>query len=162
MTDKELRKLSRLELLEVLLEESKENEKLRKALKNSKSEAAMTEGIKKISDMTKQVNEVLEFANSLSINLKEAAKRASLNSLDTYRPEAVGSAAQNSSSQAAGEADRELYWRILAFYAKNESALNSLPSDIQSDVRFRINKVLSSIKNKRDTSSQENPINGYR
>ena len=32
MTDKELRKLSRLELLEVLLEESKENEKLRKAL----------------------------------------------------------------------------------------------------------------------------------
>ena len=75
----------------------------------------MTEGIKKISDMTKQVNEALEFANSLSINLKEAAKRASLNSLDTYSPDVVGSVAQNSSSKAAGEADRELYWRILAF-----------------------------------------------
>ncbi len=155
MTDKELRKLSRLELLEVLLEESKENEKLRKALKNSKSEIAMTEGIKKISDMTKQVNEVLEFANSLSINLKEAAKRVSLNTVDGISTKSIG----NVPYKGADISDKELYWRIMAFLAKNEDVLSIFPSDIQSDVRRKVNVILNDIKNKSHTKSQENPVN---
>lgn len=174
MTDKELKKLSRLELLEVLLEESKENEKLRKSLKNAKAEIAVSESIKKASEITEQAREVLEYANSLSVNLKEAVKRASYTELKFNSSAAyIGNVPPTKKIIAKGPfkyetdktpsssvSDRDLYWRLMGFFAKNDGVLNYLPSDISEDVRVRVKEILDDIKKRDKRYSQENSLNG--
>ena len=75
MTDKELQKLSRIDLLELLLEKSKENEKLQEELEQVKAklaereikiekagsiaEAAIAETLKNIKTTSANVNKVL-------------------------------------------------------------------------------------------------------
>ena len=71
MTDKELRKLSRLELLELLLEASRENEKLKEKIAKMKQESNAAKSIENLSATTKQVSTVLEYANNLTDTLRK-------------------------------------------------------------------------------------------
>ena len=145
MTDKELRKLSRLELLELLLEASRENEKLREKLEKIKQENNTARNIENLSMATKQVNNVLEYANNLTDVLRKT----------TQEVFTAGSKSQNEKAklQRTPEekqhviSDRNLYWRIMNVYAKNNEALNILPDDIQNDVRDRIKGIIDSRKN---------------
>lgn len=57
VTDKELKKLSRLELLELLLAESRENERLRAELEEIKQENAVKKSAEQLSETSKQLDE---------------------------------------------------------------------------------------------------------
>ena len=145
MTDKELRKLSRLELLELLLEASRENEKLKEKIAKMKQESNAAKSIENLSATTKQVSTVLEYANNLTDTLRKT----------THEVVTAGTKTQSerSSVQKAPEekqpviSDRNLYWRIMNVYAKNDEALNVLPDDIRNDIRDRIRGILESRKN---------------
>ena len=134
MTDKELRKLSRLELLELLLEASKENKKLKEQIETLKAENATAQNIRNLSDATLQVENALRYANSLTDNLKGAPHKAV-----TVRDENPGREKNNSVS------DRDIYWRIMGFYSKNPEAALALPEKLRSDVSARIQEVLRRI-----------------
>lgn len=145
MTDKELRKLSRLELLELLLEASRENEKLKEKIVKMKQESNAAKSIENLSATTKQVSTVLEYANNLTDTLRKT----------THEVVTAGTKPQSerSSVQKAPEekqpviSDRNLYWRIMNVYAKNDEALNVLPDDIRNDIRDRIRGIIESRKN---------------
>ena len=145
MTDKELRKLSRLELLELLLEASRENEKLKEKIAKMKQESNAAKSIENLSATTKQVSTVLEYANNLTDTLRKT----------THEVVTAGTKTQSerSSVQKAPEekqpviSDRNLYWRIMNVYAKNDEALDVLPDDIRNDIRDRIRGILESRKN---------------
>ena len=134
MTDKELRKLSRLELLELLLEASKENKKLKEQIETLKAENATAQNIRNLSDATLQVENALRYANSLTDTLKGAPHKAV-----TVRDENPGREKNNSVS------DRDIYWRIMGFYSKNPEAALALPEKLRSDVSERIQEVLRRI-----------------
>lgn len=69
MTDKELKKLSRLELLELLLEESRENEKLRNELENLKAENSVVKSARHLNEASEKMNESLHSAAELTDTL---------------------------------------------------------------------------------------------
>ena len=60
MTDKELKKLSRLELLELLLTETRENEKLREELDKIKKENSIEKSAQLLNETAKQLDETLK------------------------------------------------------------------------------------------------------
>lgn len=131
MTDKELRKLSRLELLELLLEASNENRKLREKIKILRAENKTAQNIENLSLVTSQVESALKYANSLTDNLKASTQ---------VRTVSVDNKETQVSSEAM--ADRELYIRMLCFFAKNDDKLNVFPADVENDVRARIRTIL--------------------
>ena len=145
MTDKELRKLSRLELLELLLEASRENEKLREKLDKLKQEKNTAKSIENLSAATKQVSTVLEYANNLTDVLRKTTHEVVSANSKTQDERAKITKTPEDKQNAVS--DRKLYWRIMSFYAKNEEALNLLPADISGDVSSRIREILESRKN---------------
>ncbi|MBR3753724.1 MAG: hypothetical protein IKK49_01300 [Clostridia bacterium] len=60
MTDKELKKLSRLELLELLLTESRENERLREELERINAENAVEKSAQHLNETAKQLDSALQ------------------------------------------------------------------------------------------------------
>ena len=138
MTDKELRKLSRLELLELLLEASKENRKLKEQIKRLKIENKTTQNIENLSVITGQVENALRYANNITDTLKTTSGDDSL-------PE---DNVQNNKSEIRQEplSDVELYKRMLHFFAKNIDKLSVFPDDIENDVRTRIRSILEKRK----------------
>lgn len=71
MTDKELKKLSKLELLELLLVESRENERLRAELEQIKQESTIKTSVQ-------QLNETAENLGKTSEKLDDALQKVSL------------------------------------------------------------------------------------
>ncbi len=74
MKEKELRKLGRLELLELLLEVTKENDELKAQIDKLKTENEIAKGIDDIHGTAKQLGEVLDNAKHLG-GAVEAAKQ---------------------------------------------------------------------------------------
>ena len=60
MTDKELRKLSRLELLELLLKESSENQKLREELEKLKNEKTIEKTAERLTETADHLDSSLQ------------------------------------------------------------------------------------------------------
>lgn len=69
MTDKELKKLSRLELLELLLNESRENERLRTELDKLKNENSVQKSAQHLNEASDKMNESLQNAAVLADTL---------------------------------------------------------------------------------------------
>ena len=136
MTDKELRKLSRLELLELLLEASNENKKLKEKIVALKADIQTAQNIENLSMVASQVENTLKYANSLTDNLKSVAKDG---------PKNITTAGRQINSD--GISDRELYIRMLGFFAQNDDKLSVFPDEIENDVRTRIRSILEK-KNK--------------
>ena len=131
MTDKELRKLSRLELLELLLEASNENKKLKEKIKALRDENKTAQNIENLSLVTGQVESALKYANSLIDNLKGSTQ---------YESETADNRKKQTDSEAM--TDRDLYIRMLRFFALNDDKLNIFTADIENDVRTRIKSIL--------------------
>ena len=136
MTDKELRKLSRLELLELLLEASNENKKLKEKIVALKADIQTAQNIENLSMVASQVENTLKYANSLTDNLKTVAKDGPKHTITTGRQ-----------INSDGISDRELYIRMLGFFAQNADKLSVFPDEIENDVRTRIRSILEK-KNK--------------
>ncbi len=167
MTDRELKKLSRLELLEILLEESKENERLRNILDETEKKNGSLYLDDETAKLTQQLNCALQEANKLVYELKNISRvntKAENNALvSDEKSEDAGQKASaasentvtqvNKQSPASGEgakndvvSDVKLYCQIMRYYAANETALASLPADLQKDVRTRIRGIVSAGK----------------
>ena len=131
MTDKELKKLSRLELLELLLEASNENQRLNEKIKVLEDESKTAHNIENLSLATGQVESALKYADSLINNLKASAQ---------YTPESAEIREKQTVSKAVS--DRDIYIRMLRFFALNDDKLGVFPADIENDVRARIKSIL--------------------
>ena len=129
MTDKELRKLNRLELLELLLEASKENKKLKEQIKRLQLENKTTRNIENLSVITGQMETALRYANNIT---------------DTLRPSSNvkdNNAVNKSETKVQPLSDVEIYKRMLLFFANNDDKLSVFPEDIKNDVRARLRSI---------------------
>ena len=127
MTDKELRKLSRLELLELLLEASRKNKKLIEKIKKLTEENQTAKNIENLSAVTNQVEAVLKYANSLTDTLKAGNVTATGTAL---KIDSIPKS-ENPESKSQGISDRE-----------NEDKLDVFPEDIENLIRERLAKIL--------------------
>ena len=139
VTDKELKKLSRLELLELLLQASKENKKLKEQIKKLKLESQTTQNIENLSVITEQVENALRYANSITDTLKTTSGEDPIPKADIRNSTPKDSVTPVTEDRLK---DKEIYIRILNFFANNDDKLNTLPNDIANDVRARIKTIL--------------------
>lgn len=79
MTDKELKKLSRLELLELLLTESRENERLREELERVKKENTVEKSAQQLNETSKQLDSALQKLSSMLTGSAVIADRIDTN-----------------------------------------------------------------------------------
>lgn len=66
VTDKELKKLSRLELLELLLTETRENERLREELEKAKKENSIEKSAVLLNETAKQLETALQSVTAMT------------------------------------------------------------------------------------------------
>lgn len=67
VTDKELKKLSRLELLELLLTETRENERLREELEKAKQENSIEKSAVLLNETAKQLETALQSVAAITV-----------------------------------------------------------------------------------------------
>lgn len=139
MTDKELRKLSRLELLELLLEAGKENTKLKEQIARLTAENKTSENIENLSVITGQVENVLKYASGLTKALEVASSGTKPVKKEKAR-------VQNTPVREDAISDREIYRRMLSFFAENDDKLDVFPEETAHIVRTRINNIFESRK----------------
>ena len=132
MTDKELRKLSRLELLELLLEASKENKMLKEEISRLEVDNKTSQNIETLSVMTRQMESSIRYVSGLA----DVLRGASGDSVNADRPR----------HDSGSLADVDIYKRLLIFFATNEDKIDVLPADIGDDVRARIKSLLEKRK----------------
>ncbi len=139
MTDKELRKLSRLELLELLLEAGKENRDLKEQIKRLEDENKTTQNIENLSAITCQVENALRYARSLAGTLETASGKPAASG-NYHVPERESEASEEPLS------DIDIYRHMLCFFALNADRLSVFPEDIEKAVRARLRSILGNIK----------------
>ena len=142
MTDKELKKLSRLELLELLLEVSNENTMLKQKMEKMTNEIENSKSIENLAATTKQARDILDYAQKLVENMKTTSENMDVENVTSNK--VVKNVPQHSKSYI----DRNLYLRIMNFYSKNEKALEILPPELRSDIMNRVKEII----NKRNNS----------
>lgn len=137
MTDKELRKLSRLELLELLLEASKENERLRDEIEALESENEAAQKLRTLSETALQLENALRYASTLTEALKEMPKKTACVSGENVSGEKT--------KKTGSPSDADIYGRIMGFYSKNPDSLQHLPERLRKDVSERIKEILDKL-----------------
>lgn len=137
MTDKELRKLSRLELLELLLEASRENKKLKEQIKQLQLEDKTTQNIENLSVITGQMENALKYANNITDTLRPASKVTTQSDANAKN----NNGTTKTDTKANPLSDVEIYKRMLLFFANNDDKLMVFPDDIKNDVRARIKSI---------------------
>ena len=147
MTDKELRKLSRLELLELLLEASKENRKLKEKINRLIAENQTAKNIENLSVVTHQVESVLKYANSLTNSLKSGSvdivsSYTTLKADITPKVEEIETKIEEPEAKTDAPNDKEIYLKMMCFFAKNEDKLDVFPDELETVVRERIRNIL--------------------
>ncbi len=142
MKEKELKKLGRLELLELLLEVSKENKEIKEQIEILKTENETLKGAENISEAAKEMNDALLSANRLVEELKAYKEQPQKeNSAPVVEP------TPNTGDRKKRSTDRNLYYRLLEFYSRHTVLLDIFPPDIKHDLTNRINKLSDSTKN---------------
>ena len=146
MTDKELRKLSRLELLELLLKESRENQMLREELDKLKSEKSIEKTTAQLQETAVQFGASLQNADALIRTLQRliAADNSTEDTegdADNYTEEAEENAADYT-PKVKTSVDVDLYRRLMLFYSQDIANLEHLPSALHIDVAVRLAQLL--------------------
>ena len=151
--DKELRKLSRLEILELLLEQTKLNEQLKaenKELKDSnreiRSENSAARSIETLERISDKMCSSLEHADSLTQNLQKMTEDGAF-----LRPVEVRAEPEKTEpvievmqqTPVATVDDENLYCRIINFYLQPENKSCPLSNEILGDVRTRLRGILN-------------------
>lgn len=157
MTDKQLKKLSRLEILELLLEQTKINEQLRIEIDELKNELNESNSIDALGKLTQQLQGALENLNGQTVKMETLLSDFDRKNDNLPQPEE----ANENQPEKADEKPREaeitikeqkrysninLYSRLMYFYYKNDDALNALPDDVQRDVREKLRGILNGEK----------------
>ncbi len=166
MTDKELRKLSRLELLELLLTESRENDRLKEEVERLKSEKSISQTAEQLEQTVKQLNEILSKTGSVkseadlsSDNTAEDTVQAQSEQhgkpdttqegkiqSDEIKPDEKSSedAQPHTDMQKRKKSkDAEIYERLIVFFYRNTEAMSLLPYDLYFDIMTRIKEIVS-------------------
>ncbi len=157
MTDKELKKLSRLEILEILLEETKENEKLRaeleKANKIIRNATILSELIGKMDNtlgqaqnFTAELQHITEKTSAANSQMQGSNVNVTAPRENVFLPPLRESKDAKGSDTNNNISDKKLYVSILNYYLANDAALSELPPNIQSDIRARIRGILDAKK----------------
>lgn len=159
MTDKQLKKLSRLEVLELLLEQTKINEQLRFEIDELKKEISAAKSIDTLEELTEQMNNALENLAGQTRKIEEffaENKKSDEVQLPEEKEEQVQETEENSEEKPEESeitikeqkrySNINLYSRLMYFYYKNDNALNALPEDIQRDVREKFRGILNGEK----------------
>ena len=138
MTDKELRKLSRLELLELLLKESKENRELKAELEKIKSVEKTTEQLK---ETAAQFDTSMQNAESLVAMLRKLV-------FGEGAAEASGSGTKTkdnlyTASRKKVLTDIDIYRRLMVFFSRDADALSLLPDRLREDVIRRLKEAMA-------------------
>lgn len=126
MTEKELKKLSRLELLELLLEASTENQELKNHIQKLNKEIDTAKHIEQLSSAITQVENVLDNVNRLATSAPPSAPVAP-SITEITDPTLL---------------DKEIYRCLLRFYAKNKALLSMLPLELKIAINERIPSVV--------------------
>lgn len=136
MTEKELKKLSRLELLELLLAEIKENEKLRdekEAIRVASSETDVTDiSLSEISGLTQRLGAVLGVAERLTMSLQNTV---------ADKKERQPAPVMDDETRKRIISDRELYWRMMYYFDSHPDKTECLPEDIAADIARRLKGI---------------------
>ena len=130
MTDKELRKLSRLELLELLLDVSQQNRVLEEKVKKLTVENENAKSIENLAVTTRQVNDMLGYAAALTGSVKTDGE------VIRARVQPVTIATINPVSKK--QTDKSVLARLIDFYEENDSALENLPDERKKEITDRI------------------------
>ncbi len=140
MTDKELRKLSRLELLELLLKESEENKRLKDELKKIKNEKSIEKTTEQLKETAVQFDASLQNADALVTTLQ---KLVSSENVDyTEDEEKKSNYKRKISPVSNGSVDVDIYRRLMQFYSQDISNLDHLPAKLHIDVAVRLAELL--------------------
>lgn len=151
MTDKELKKMSRLELLELLLEESKENEILNSRVEKLQHEKQETENIQMLQHITGQLEDSLrqfqfiaeEFKKNAheGITVKSRDERVVASPVVTvqYRSDEDKTAKEGCESCT----DIKLFRRLMLFFSQRPDVTSMLPMQLQSEVVGRIRQAIN-------------------
>lgn len=153
MTDKELKKLSRLELLEILLEETKENEKLRAELEKAnniiENAAVLSELIVKMNNTLGQAQSFTTKLSQITEDMSSVSSQVQSSNINQEQPRQnvfPTPSKENNPAQKTDTAnnisDVKLYVSILKYYLANYAALNTLPADIQNNIKTRLRGIL--------------------
>ncbi len=153
MTDKELRKLSRLELLELLLEESKENEQLRETLSakpaGGEIDPSVFAGMEKVATRLEDAITRLDGIATAAPKAEEAPITAPPQPTVAspvyqppvsmpYQPSAIQTPPKGVYEGGPRQSDAWLFHSIMHYFYKNEELLMYLPEDISREIRVRL------------------------
>lgn len=149
MNEKDLKKLSRLELLELLLAESKENEMLKKSAsapqKFEISEVTIEPGsLKRIEKIANETNSAV--MNIIKI-LTEIKENPEAMSPETKRDISVNQdypiipSKRKTSNNTGTSTDRQLFNRLMFYFAENAYLLDYFPKDIQQEIVSKIDEI---------------------
>ena len=141
MTDKELRKLSRLELLELLLKESKENRELKAELEKIKSEKSIEKTTEQLKETAAQFDTSMQNAESLVAMLRKLV-------FGEGAAEASGSGSKtkdnlDTASRKKVLTDIDIYRRLMVFFSRDADALSLLPDRLREDVIRRLKEAMA-------------------
>lgn len=150
MTEKELRKLSRIELLELLLSQIKENEILRQELEKKNNQPGNgllpEDALAEIARATQQLNSALCFADrvtrqlqNMSVNDNGEASVSDGTGQDYAKVPSDGTIGENTTNRLVS--DRGLYWRIMKCYSNSTELMSGLPVEIQRDIIHRLRDI---------------------
>lgn len=157
MTEKELKKLTRLEILELLLEQTKINEELKQEIEQLNNTQINTESLERLSA---QMNFTLSVMGTLVGDLNKFAKNgadlmekaeqvfSSYKKTETDNNSHVDEKNNDDFIQKhrSNDEDEKLYCRIVHFYTHTENAQLPLPADIMRDVRARLRGIIDEKK----------------
>ena len=159
MTDKELKKMSRLELLELLLEESKENEDLNTRVESLLQEKQEAEKLQMLQQLTGQLEASLEQFEGIAEQFKKIAQEGITVKEHHYNEKPVASPVVSvqyrSDEEKAAETDSEskadcenctdlkIFRKLMLFYSQRPEAISTLPLPLQNDVVGRIRQAIS-------------------
>lgn len=130
MTDKELKKLSKLELLELLLTETRENSRLKEELEDALEKVSlMMDNLCKAEegcDCKKDFSAAAPSDEAVSVNSVTA-------DINRIQEESTGSADEF--------VDFNIYKMLIFHYIRNPEALDNLPAELRSTVTNRIDEL---------------------
>ena len=159
MTDRELKKLTRLELLELLLEQTKLNEELQRENAELKKQNSSAYNVQLFEKLTAQMDSALEQVGLLADKFSSLSRDGETlleNAQHTLENLSECGTARKDEAEEKKEPpvviekysveDENLYCRIIHFYSQRENAGLPLPADMLSDIRARLRGILNERK----------------
>lgn len=132
MTEKELKKLSRLELLELLLEISTENRALKERVASLSAEVNKSQDIRQLSAAIQQIESALKYTDHITAMVKTTAYEMSKSGNEHAMEELADTIPEPTLL------DKEIYRCLLHFFDDNPEALSTLPLELKIAVSERV------------------------